>query len=221
MVTVSHLTKKILMDKFFIHEALDRGLVNLVALAEMIRPQIEQELNQKVKLSTISMAIRRYLEKRKLFASKQEVFKKTDLLVRSNLFEISLFRTVKLPQIITQFYSVVNFEQGDILNVIYGNYEVLIISNNKYKKRFLEFLKNERILELKDNLSSISLAIPKECLYIPGFYFAITKILMLENVPIIDLVNTKNEATLLLLDKDISKSYSALKDGIKLEYYKS
>lgn len=220
MVTISHLTKKILQDKPFIHEALERGLVNLGALAEMIKPQIEQELQQKVKTSTISMAIRRYLEKKRQFLKKIKLSKKTDLLVKSNLFEISLPRTPNLHKTITKLYQIINFGIGDTLNIIYGNYEILIISNDKYKKKFLDILKSENILEVQENISSISIKIPKECLYMPGFYFAITKLLLLENIPIIDIVNTKTEATLVLFDKDIPKSYSVLKEGIDLEYYK-
>jgi|SRR3989338_1183675 len=219
MVTVSHITQKILQDKPFIHEALEKELVNLGALAEMIRPQIEEELEQKVKNSTISMAIRRYLEKKKQFLKKIKLSKKTDLLVKSNLFEISLPKTAKLHKAITALYPLVNFEVGDTLNVIYGNYEILIISNDKYKKKFLDILKNENISDIQENLSSISIKIPKECIYTPGFYFAITKLLLLENISIIDLVNTKTEATLILFDKDIPKSYSVLKEGIDLEYY--
>ncbi|MEK6845155.1 MAG: hypothetical protein AABY26_00230, partial [Nanoarchaeota archaeon] len=109
---------------------------------------------------------------------------------------------------------------GDTLNIIYGNYEVLIVSNDKYKKRFLDILKNEKLSEVQENISSISIKIPQECLYTPGFYFAVTKLLFLENISIIDIVNTKTEATLLLFDKDIPKSYSVLKNGIELEYYK-
>lgn len=166
------------------------------------------------------MAIRRYLERKKRLLRKISLSKKTDILVKSNLFEISLQRSGKLHKVITRLYQIVDFDRGDTLNIIFGNYEVLIISNDKYKEEFLEVLKDESISEVKENLSSISINIPEECLYVPGFYFAVTKLLLLENISIVDIINTKTEATLLLFDKDIPKSYAALKDGINLEYYK-
>ncbi len=220
MVTIAHITKKILQDKPFIHEALEKELVNLGALAEMIKPEIERELEQNIKSSAISMAIRRYLEKKKNLLKRIELSKKTDLVVKSNLFEISLSRTTQLHNSIAKLYQVLNFNIGDTLHIIYGNYEVLVVSNDKYKEKFLDILKDEIILDIQENISSISIKIPEECLYTPGFYFAVTKLLLLENIPIIDLVNTKTEATLLLFDKDIPKSYSVLKEGIRLEYYK-
>jgi hypothetical protein len=220
MVTISHITQKVLQDKPYLHEALEKDLVNLGALAEMIRPEIEKELGQKVKTSSISMAIRRYLEKKKQFLKKVRLSKKIDLLVKSNLFEISLSRTPHLHKPIAQLYTIVNFTGGDTLNIIYGNYEVLIISNDKYKKKFLDILKDEDIVEVKENISSLSINIPHDCLYTPGLYFAVTKLLFLENIPIIDIVNTKTEATLILWDKDIPRGYAVVKDGIQLEYYR-
>src|SRR3989338_1595926 len=149
MPTIAHITKKMIQDRPFIHEALEKGLVNFGALAEFMRPQIELELEQKVKISTISMAIRRYLEKKNKSLRKIHISKKTDLLAKSNLFEISLSRNASLHKILSQMYQIVDFNVGDTLNIIYGNYEVLIISNDKYKKKILNLLKNEILLEVK------------------------------------------------------------------------
>ncbi len=220
MVTVSQLTKKILEEKPFIHEALERGLINLVALAEMIKPDVEQELRTTVKTSTISMAIRRYIERRHKRLCRISISQKTDLLVKSNLFEISVSKSSSLQKKVIKLYEIVSFDIGDTLNIIYGNYEMLIISNDKYKEKFLRILKDEKILDVQEDISSISVKIPEACLYTPGFYHAITKLLLLENIPIIDIVNTKTEASFIMYDKDIPKSYTALKEGITVEFYK-
>lgn len=220
MVTVAHLTKKILQDKPFIHEALANDLINIGALAEKIKPDITKELG-KVKTSAVSMAIRRYIEKnKKEFYHKIKLTKKSDLLVKSSLFEISLCKSPAIHKKLIKLYDVIDFSIGDTLNIIQGNYEILIISNDKYKKKFLEILKNQKIKKINDDISSISIKIPKECVESPGFYFAITKTLALENIPILDLVNTETEATLILNDKNISKAYDILKREISVEHYK-
>ncbi len=219
MVTVAHLTKKILQEKPFVHEALAKELINIGALAEMIQPKIEQEMG-KVKTSAVSMAIRRYVEKnKKEFYHRIKLSAKSDMLVKSNLFEISLFKSPTLFKKLMKLYDVVNFNEGDTLNIIHGNYEILIISNVKYKKRFKEILKGEKIKKEKQNISSLSTKIPKECIDTPGFFFAITKALALENIPILDLVNTETEATLILFDKDVTKAYDVLKGEMSVEYY--
>ena len=219
MVTVAHLTKKILQEKPFIHEALAKDLINIGALAEMIKPDIVKEIGD-VKSSAISMAIRRYIEQnKKEFYHRVKLTKKSDLLVKSNLFEISLLKSDTIYKKLIRLYDIVNFSEGDTLNIIHGNYEILIVVNEKYKKKFLDVLKGEKIKNTSSNLSSISVKIPKEFLIPPGFYFAITKSLALENIPILDIVNTETEATLILFDKDIARTYDLLKKEISLEYY--
>ena len=219
MVTVSHLTKKILQEKPFVHEALEKDIINIGALAEMIKPDIEKELGE-VKTSAISMAIRRYMEKNnKEFYQKIKIVKKSDLLIKSNLFEISILKSPTIYEKLMRLYEVVDFNVGDTLNIIQGNYEILIVSNEKYKEAFLEALENEQIKIVRGNISSISVKIPKECIDTPGFYFVLTKALSLENIPILDIVNTETEATLIIEDKYIAKAYDILKREISIEYY--
>lgn len=220
MVTISHLTKKILQEKPFIHEALEKNLINIVALAELIKPDIEKEFSS-VKISAISMAIRRYLEKnKKEFYNKVFLTKKSDLLIKSNLFEISLLKSHTIYKKLIKLYDIVNFDIGDTLNIIQGNYEILILGNEKYKKKFLDMLKGESVKLVKDNMASISLKIPQECIDNPGFYYTITKILAMANISITDIVNTETEATFVLEDKYIAKAYNILQKEISIEYYK-
>ncbi len=219
MVTIAHLTKKILQEKPFVHEALAKDLINIGALAEMIKPDIEKELGE-VKTSAIAMAIRRYVENNnKQLYHKIRLTQKSDLLVKSNLFEISLLKSSTIYKKLVRLYEIVDFNIGDTLNIIHGNYEILVVGNEKYKEEFLKVLEDEQIKMVKDNISSISIKIPKECIDVPGFYFAITKALSLENIPILDIVNTETEATLILDDKDISKAYDVLKKEMSIEYY--
>ena len=219
MVTVAHLTKKILQEKPYVHEALVKGLINVGALAEMIKPDIEKELGD-VKTSAIAMAIRRYLEKdNKEYYHKIQLTKRSDLLVKSNLFKISVFKSPTIYKKLIKLYDIVDFNVGDTLNIIQGNYEILIISNERYKKQFLKALKNEQIKKVRNNISSISTKIPEECIETPGFYFAITKALALHNIPILDIVNTETEATFILNDNDIARAYDILKKEMSIEYY--
>ena len=219
MVTIAHITKKILQEKPFIHEALEKDLVNIIALAEMIRPEIEKELG-KVKTSAVSMAIRRYLEQtKKEFYNQVKISKVTDLLIKSNLFEISLLKSEAVYKKLMKLYDIVDFKIGDTLNIIGGNYEILIVSNEKYRKKFEEMLKGEKIKLVRGKLASVSVKIPQEFIDNPGFYFAITKVLAMNNISIYDIVNTETEATFILNDNDIGKAYDVLKKEISVEFY--
>jgi aspartokinase len=218
MVNISQVTIKLLREKPYLHESLEKDLVNIMALAELIHPEVKKELGE-VKVSAISMAIRRYIEKTKNSAKKIKLSKETSILVKSGLFEISLKKSQSLNKKLIRLYRHVDFEVGDTLNIIYGNYEVLVISNEKYESKFKESLKGEKIKAMNRNMASISLKIPKEMINTPGFYYAVTKTLAMNNISIMDLVNTETEATFILNDKDIGKAYDVLKKDITIEYY--
>ena len=214
MVTVAHLTKKLLQEKPFVHEALEKELINIGALALYIQPDIEKELG-KVKTSTIAMAIRRYHQ---LITGLKKVTIKTEanLAVKSNLIEISLLKSLSIQ---AKLRSLI-VGHGDTLNIIQGNFEVLILCDKRYKERFIKNLEGERVMKVREDLSSLSVRIPKEFEEIPGFYFAIIKTLTMENIPIIEIVNTQSEAVFILKDQDIPKAYSLLTKGITISFYK-
>jgi aspartokinase len=218
MVTISHLTKKAIQNKPYVHECLEKGLININVLAELIQPEIEKELGI-VKVSAISMAIRRFIEKENL--GYKQIIKKynPEILIKSNLFELSVIRSHELYKKIISLFDIVDFDFGNTLNIIHGNNEILIISNDIYKVQFLKILKSERIKLIKENISSISIKIPKENIENPGFYYSITRALTLNNINIIDIVNTQTEATFILEDKNISKAYDLLKSELKLQSY--
>ena len=62
MPTVQHLVKQEIEKNPFLIDILEQNLINISALAEKIQPFIEKELKKKIKLSAVSMAIRRYTQ---------------------------------------------------------------------------------------------------------------------------------------------------------------
>jgi aspartokinase len=218
MVTVSHLTKKLIMEKPYVHECLEKGLINIGALSELIYNDIERELGP-VKISAVSMAIRRFVEKTNLSYKKSIKEFNPEMIIKSNLIEISVVKSHDLYKKLVSFFDIVDFDFGNTLNIIHGNNEVLIISNDTYKNHFLKILKKERIKNVKENISSISIKIPQENIEVPGFYYSITRVLTLNNITILDIVNTESEATFILNDKQISKAYDLLKSELKLHSY--
>ena len=63
MVTVSHIVNHLIMEKPFLEDALARGIINYAGLAEELQPIIETEMDKKVKITAIVMALRRHSEK--------------------------------------------------------------------------------------------------------------------------------------------------------------
>ena len=217
MVTVSHIVGKIVKDRPFLEEALSKGLINYVSLAEQIKEEIEKELNKEVKTSAIMMALRRLKEKiEKGFVRTGSIrFKGTDITIKSDLVE---FTFLKSPSIITgvrKLYDSVDFSKGDFLTITHGLYEITIIASKKYGSRIEKIFEVERLIKKIAGLTSLTIMIPPEALNTVGFFYTVTKSLNWENINIVEIVSTLSEMTLILKESDLSRAFNSIKSLIE------
>ncbi|MBW2984243.1 hypothetical protein KY361_03960 [Candidatus Woesearchaeota archaeon] len=211
MVTVSHLVKKIINDKPFLEEALSQKLISYGNLAEQIKPKIEEELGKEVKHSAIVMALRRYSDEIEESRIRIAPFDySSEITMKTNLCDFCVVKSPSLLAKLKQLYGLVNFERGDTLNVILGNYEVTIIINERYKDRLTKFLKGEKILSKEANLAALTIGFKGDFLHTPGIIFNVIRKLAWENINIYEVVSTLTELTLILSKKDSIKAYDAL-----------
>jgi aspartokinase len=215
MVTVSHLVQKIVEDKVFIQEPMSRGIISYGSLAEQIKPEIEEELGKKIKTHAVVMALRRYSEKIKKTHQKIKFNYTSEIIMKTDICDISVLRSPTLLNKLKKLYDIVNFETGDILNIIHGRYEVSIVTNERYREKTLKFLENEKIINLEKNLLSLTLTFPKEFLYTPGVIFNVVRNVSWENINIYEIVSTNTELTFIINKKDAIKGYKALEKLIK------
>lgn len=217
MVTAAHLVENIVERKPFLEEALARGIINYAALAEILLPEIEKELKQKVKPSAVMMALRRLSEKleKEHVEGLQIKFKETDLTIKSDLFEITVLKSQTIINTIKKLYDLVDFSKGDFLTMTQGIYEITIISNKKYKERIQRIFATEKIIKTMDRLSSLTLKIPLEAVETVGFFYIITKALNWENICITEIVSTLTELTFIIKEDDVSRAFNTMKQLVE------
>jgi aspartokinase len=216
MVTIANLVEKIIEEKPFIQEALSKGIINNAALAEQILPRVEKELKKKVKFSAVNMAIRRLSEKlEKTFIKKVKFDKNSHLNIRSNLIEITVFKTNNTPNKLKLLYDVINYDDGDFLTITQGIKEVMIIVDEKHEKEIKQIFSKNEIKMTLNNLSSITINIPINSIEVQGIFYVVTRALNWENINIVDIVSTLTEMTFILKEDDIAKAFNVLKDLIK------
>tara|TARA_Y100000310_G_C20472884_1_gene710945 strand:+ start:66 stop:725 length:660 start_codon:yes stop_codon:yes gene_type:complete len=217
MVTVAHLVEKIIEQKPFLQEALSKGIVNNAALAEELLPQIEKELKKRVKFSAVNMAIRRLSEKlKKTFVSTAKFDKDTDITIKSDLIEITIFKTQDIQKHIKQIYDLVDFNQGDFLTITQGLHEMMIITNQKHAQAITKLFPKSSIKKIIKNLSSLTLNIPITAIETVGLFYIVTRALNWENINIVDIVSTLTEMTFMVKEDDTAKSFEVLKELVKV-----
>lgn len=216
MVTVSHLVKKYIAEHPIVEDAIREGILSNAALAEKIQRPLENELGKEIKLPAVVMALRREQETIESYEKRHfKAIHAKELLMKTNLIDITILKSRELFHILQQIYRSVDYGKGDTLNIIHGNYEVSIITNEKHADDFLKLLKKERIIDIQRNLVSLSLTYNKEFVVTLGVIARITKKLAWENVNIIEIVSTTTELAIIVQEKDALRSYQALQQFLK------
>jgi len=211
MVTISHIVTKLINDNIYLQEAIGKGIASYGSVAKRLKPDIEGELNKEVAHYAIVAAIRRYSEKMnyrfqdiKFDANTSEVNLKT------NVMDINVLRSLSLFDKLKRVYDIIKFEKGDILHIIYGKNSVSIVTNERYKENICQFLRDERIVNIEENLVSLSFTIDKSLVDRSGVLFQIVRNFAWENINIIEVISIDLEITFIVDVKDAVRGYKAL-----------
>lgn len=130
--------------------------------------------------------------------------------MKTQICDISVSRSPTITDKIKKFYDIVKFEKGDVLNIIQGSTELSIVTNERYKEKFLQLLENEKILNTETQLIALTMTFSKDFLYTPGVVYNIIRNIAWENINIFEIVSTNTELTFIIHKKDAVKGYKAL-----------
>lgn len=213
MISVTDALSEIIKSYPLIEEGLTRGIVNYSAFAREIRPQIEKKLYKSVKEGAIVMALKRISQRLSKNKSKVAVTPNlTDLTVRSNLSELTFQNSETLPEKTRQLFNQIATKRDIVCTLSEGIRETTFIISSEIVNIVKEAFIGEVLIAQINNLSSISIKLPKEVVYIPGVYYQILKMLAWEDINIIEVLSTYTELTIIIENKDVDKAFSSLKN---------
>lgn len=213
MISIGDSLNEIISHYSFLEEGLSKGIINYSALAREIRPQIEKKVYKSVKEGAIVMALKRISQKLSKNKSKVGVTSNlTDLTVRSNLSEFTFQNSETLPEKTRQLFNQIATKREIVCTLSEGIRETTFIISSEIVNIAKEVFIGEVLIAQINNLSSISIKLPKEVVYIPGVYYQILKMLAWENINVIEVLSTYTELTIILDNKDVDRAFSALKN---------
>ncbi|MCX6707352.1 MAG: ACT domain-containing protein [Candidatus Woesearchaeota archaeon] len=215
MPTISHITEKIVSSRPLLQEAIIEDIVSFGSVAEKIKPDIEKELGKEAKLSAIVMALRRIAENLSARSPKKRFDYSSEISMKTNICDIGIIKTHAFFSKMKSIYSIVDYEQGDALNIIQGNNEVSIIANERYFDKIKKALAGEKIIRQEKSLVIVSLNFPKEYVSEPGVIATITRKLAWNGVNLIEIILTFKELNCVINKKDATKAYNALQELIE------
>jgi aspartokinase len=215
MVTISHVVQKIVDENVYIQESMNQNIISFASLASQLKSDIEEIIGKPVKKHAIEMALRRYSNQIKLKHKIVSFDYSSDIIMKTKICDIAVLRSPSLLMKLKKLYDIVDFEKNDILNIIQGSSEVIIVTNERYKNKLLEILKDEKILMIEENLVSLTMTFSKDFFYTPGVIFNIIRNVAWENINIYEIVSTNTELTFIIHKKDAIRGYKSLEKLIQ------
>jgi len=135
--------------------------------------------------------------------------------MKTGLCDMTVVRSIKVLNMLKEIHKIVHYEKGDTLNIIQGDSDISIVINSKYKDKILNLLRGEKILNIEDNLVSLSVRFGIKHLHTPGVTYTFLRALVMEGINLIEIISALVEIIFIIHKKDAVKGYNALQEVIK------
>jgi hypothetical protein len=213
MQSISDAVKKFILQTPFLEEGLATGIINLSALARIMRPKIESKLIKNASDGAIIMALKRLGDglQKKQPRPKEMARYVSDITLRSHLSEFTFQLSDTILQRQIKFLQEIGGQHDKFVTFTSGAIEVTAIVNSDLEKRVLKLFAGEKLLTRYDRLSAIILRLTPQTVATTGIYYLILKLLSWENINVVEIVSTYTEFIILLDDAKIDQAFSTLR----------
>ena len=219
MKTVASVVEQYLKTKPFLLSSLSDGIINLTSLARVIMPEIETHLGKDIKQGAVVMALKRISEEldfrisHKVSKVMQNIGEST---VRSSLTDYTFITSHSLLDNQAKLISEINKLKDVFYTSSRGVNETNIVVSSSVNELVETILKTEKVLNKKENLSSITVKLPQENVSVPGVYYYIFQSLAWEGIIINEVISTTNEFTIIVDENQIDVAFKVMKDIKKI-----
>ena len=213
MKSLSKLIEDSIDSAPFLKEHLSEGMINTSALARRLQPKLESELGKPLKVSTIVMAISRLpIDKDESLAIRitDTINAIGDVVVRSSLIKYNFKNYSGLSKNQSSFIEMTEDFNDSFYTVSRGINETTLIINSQLKEILEANLNADYLLSKTENLSAITLKLPKNNTEIEGIYYFILKKLAWKSISLEEVISTTNEFTVVVKSNMISKAFQVL-----------
>ncbi len=211
MKTITTCVHDIIRHQPFLDDAITRDIVNFSGLAADIQPQVEAEMKKEVKQGSIIMALRRYAPRRTKINMRQ-LRELGDIVVRSGITEYTFLNSNSIIANKARLLEAVKDQSGVYLNYSSNYQESNILVSSSLTDLVEDCFRNEVRVSVKSELSSITIALPKNSSETVGLYFYIFKLLAYEGIPVFEMISTSNYFALFLEKEYVNQAFLRLNE---------
>lgn len=214
MKTVSAAVEQYIRSQPFLQTALGQGIINLTSLSRIIKPEIEDMTGKEVRNGALVMALKR-LSSNMEFRITHKILKVIknigEITVRSSLTDYTFLSSDTLLNRQAELLREIQDHKGIFYTSSRGVDETNVVISNVLNGVVERLFRNEKCIQKVEQLSSITMKLPKENIAVPGIYYFIFQQLAWEGIILYEVISTTNEFTILVNDQHIEKAFKVIK----------
>lgn len=192
-------------------ELLNEGLVNIMELARVLRPELEEECLKEMTVESVAMAIRR-LPRTKETKTLTKIFTRApNITLRSDLVEYTFANSATLIPKKAKLLQRIGQGYDSFFAITQGVYETSCVLSSVSTLDLIELTKGEKIVSMVKDLTAVTIRLPPENVETPGVYYHILRALYHGGVNVIDVVSTNMELTIMVGTKDSDTAFGIVK----------
>jgi aspartokinase len=214
MPSISQVVRNFVEQRPMVYEGLIEDIISHAALAEYLQNDVERELGKEVKLPAIVMAVRRYSENLESRGNIKNFKFNSEIIMKTGLADVTVVKSPSCVEKLKKLYFLVDYDRGETLNIIHGNYEITIVITEKHLEKLKQILMYEKILNVEKDLVSLSVSFSRDFLTTPGVLTKVTRKLAWENINIFENISTMTELIFIISKKDSVRAYKAVQSLI-------
>lgn len=215
MKTISSVVENYIKTKPFLLNALSQGIINLTSLARNMTDELQPEFGKDVKQGAIVMALKRLTEDLDFQVNHKitKVLKNIgEITVRSSLTDYTFVVSDTILNKQADLISDINTHSDIFYTTSRGVNETNIVVSRSINHLVDKHFIHEKLIQKLENLSSITVKLPKENVVIPGIYYYIFQRLAWEGIIINEVISTSNEFTILVNERQVDVAFKVIKD---------
>ncbi|PIN76045.1 hypothetical protein COV18_01325 [Candidatus Woesearchaeota archaeon CG10_big_fil_rev_8_21_14_0_10_37_12] len=208
MTSIAQQVWSVIEKDVIIKRAIERGVVSSKNLAVYLSKK-----GVHASSDAIISAIRRYNPSKTDAAfekARKVIGKSEDIRITTNIIEIAVEKTEQTQQLLQKAISLVDYNKGDVLLMIQGEKSIKVIINDKNKEKIMNLFSKKSIIHIEKDLAEINIQLSDEAVKTPGIVATLTTELMVNNIPMFEIMSCVPELLLFVKKKDVVKAYELL-----------
>lgn len=211
MITVTSALEELLEKTSSIPFGIPVDLLNVSALARILRPQVEEMLQKPVKHGTLVVCLTRVLERSKAGNNTPPRIELENFSVQSGLMAITYSKTPETLKALERIYQDAEFSQASFFAFTHGIGEVTIVAQKRLTAKIHAAFEGTHPKLTIERVGSLSVQFSDKYIKVPNVIFAILQPLASKQLNIVEVASTLTELTVILDENDLDLALQLLR----------